>query len=42
MLVLDAAVCGAFFVGGLLIGAVTVFGLGFTSWCYGWPRGVWK
>lgn len=42
MLILDATVCAAFFAGGLITGAAAVIATGFTSWCYDWPRGVWK
>ncbi|HZG32888.1 MAG TPA: hypothetical protein VEZ59_06400 [Sphingopyxis sp.] len=42
MLILDATVCAAFFAGGLITGAVAAIAIAFTSWCYDWPRGVWK
>lgn len=42
MMVLDAIVCGAFFVGGAITGALGVLALGFTSWCYRWPHWVWR
>lgn len=42
MMILDAMVAGAFFVGGMITGALVVGGVGFTSWCYSWPRWLWK
>lgn len=41
-MVLDAMVAGTFFVGGAIIGFVAAVAIVFTSWCYQWPRGVWK
>lgn len=42
MMILDAMVAGAFFVGGIITGGLIVGAAGFTSWCYSWPRWLWK
>lgn len=42
MMVLDAMVAGAFYVAGIVTAALVIGFALFTSWAYGWPRGVWK
>lgn len=42
MMVLDAIVAGAFFVGGLITGAALVVAAAFSAWCFQWPRWLWK
>ena len=42
MMILDAMVCGAFYLAGAATSALVFAALAFTSWCYRWPRGLWR